>query len=104
MPTPFATHAPRPKFVVQEAFLRLTGDASLRRNADGDVLLECDWQTYHPWEYLSDDQVRSASHSTWPAGRVAKVFVAECMYQKYGYDRSKWDELALAFLRRIKDA
>lgn len=79
-----------------EDFLRLTEDASLRKNADGDVLLECDWQTYHSWEYLS------ASHPAWPAGTVAKVFVAECMYQKYGYDRSKWDELALAFLRRAK--
>ena len=102
MPTPFVTPALRHQFVMREDFLRLTDDASLRKNADGDVLLECDWQTYHPWEYLSDDQMRSASHPTWPAGTVAKVFVAECMYQKYGYDRSKWDELALAFLRRIK--
>jgi len=79
-------------------FLRLTPDASLRKNADGEVVLECEWQTYQPWEYLSDDVVRSS----WPAGTSAKVFVAECMYQRYGYDRSKWDGLALEFLRRSK--
>src|SRR6185295_14627110 len=72
MPTPFVTPALRHQFVMREDFLRLTDDASLRKNADGDVLLECDWQTYHPWEYLSDDQMRSASHPTWPAARWRK--------------------------------
>jgi hypothetical protein len=100
MPTTFATTHVKPKFIVREDFLQLTPEASLRKNAEGDVLLECDWNDYQPWQYLPDDLVRSAGHTTWPAGTAAKVFVAECMYQKYGYDRSKWDALALKFLRR----
>ncbi|MEO8166189.1 MAG: hypothetical protein ABI619_12415 [Betaproteobacteria bacterium] len=82
-----------------EEYLPLTPDASLRKNAEGEVVLECDWHTYQPWQYLPDDVVRSEGHPTWPAGTAAKVFVAECMYQRHGYDRSKWDSLALNFLR-----
>lgn len=99
MPTQIATPAHKTKFVMSDDFLRLTTDACLRKNDDGDVVLECDWHTYQPWQYLPDEVVRSEGHRTWPAGTAAKVFVAECMYQKYGYDRSKWDALALKFLR-----
>ena len=100
MPTPFATTPVKPKFFVRDDLLQLTPEASLRTTAEGDVVLECDWHDYQPWQYLPDDLVRHAGHQTWPAGTAAKVFVAECMYQKYGYDRSKWDALALKFLRR----
>jgi hypothetical protein len=99
MSTQFVTSAQRSQFFIPGEFLRLTPDASLRKNDDGEVVLECDWHTYQPWQYLPDDVVRSEGHRTWPAGMAAKVFVAECMYQKYGYDRSKWDALALTFLR-----
>ncbi len=99
MPTQFVTSPPRSPLFMPQEFLRLTPDASLRKNAEGEVLLECDWHTYQPWQYLPDDVVRSEGHQTWPAGTAAKVFVAECMYQRYGYDRSKWDLLALMFLR-----
>ena len=99
MPSQLTTPAQRSQYFIPDDYLRLTSDASLRKNEDGEVVLECDWHTYQPWQYLPDDVVRSEGHRTWPAGTAAKVFVAECMYQKYGYDRSKWDPLALKFLR-----
>ena len=100
MPSTSAATGFKPQSRIRDDFLQLTHDASLRTNAEGEVLLECDWHEYQPWQYLPDDVVQSAGHPTWPAGTAAKVFVAECMYQKYGYDRSKWDALALKFLRR----
>jgi hypothetical protein len=100
MPSTSSVEFKQPQYRIRDDFLQLTPDSALRKNAEGDVLLECDWHDYQPWQYLPDDVVRAAGHPTWPAGTAAKVFVAECMYQKYGYDRSKWDPLALKFLRR----